>query len=98
MVVTRKCALFVFVWNLWILSTAAAYGGSNVFGVFFQRRRRLEGIQDKRVQIAARRGFAGPNGELLPVKEFEVLQAQRLAESSLMSRIRRFFDRAPDET
>ena len=57
--------------------TVHAFGGSNIFGVFRKRRRTLQDIQEKRVQIAARRGFAGPHGELLTVKEFEALQAEK---------------------
>ena len=57
-------------------TTVSALGQSNIFGVFRKRRRSLEEIQDKRVRMAFRKGFVGPHGELLTVKEFEALQAK----------------------
>jgi len=59
--------------------TVSALGQSNIFGVFRKRRRSLEGIQDRRVQVASRKGFAGPHGELLTISEYEDLQAERRA-------------------
>ena len=58
------------------LTLATALGQSNVFGVFRRRRRVLQEIQEKRVKVASRKGFAGPHGELLTVQEFEALQAE----------------------
>ena len=82
----------------WFLTTAAnAFGGSNIFGVFRKRRRTLDSIQDKRVEVAARRGFAGPHGELLTLQEFVALQQERAArqeqQDGVLGQILHAFDR-----
>lgn len=69
---TRVLQVF-FVW-LTLATAVAALGGNNVFGVLRKRRRSVEKIQEKRVQVASRKGFAGPNGERLSMEEVQALQ------------------------
>ena len=89
---------------LFVAATVHAFGGSSIFGVFRKRRRTLQDIQEKRVEVASRRGFAGPHGELLTLKEFEALQHERAREedgevagsSGFLSQILNVFDRFCD--
>lgn len=67
-----------------LLATTTALGGNNVFGVLRKRRRSASKIQEKRVQVASRKGFAGPNGERLSIEETQALQ-QKLAYDSMSS-------------
>ena len=36
----------------------SALGGNNIFGIFRKRRTKLQDVQDKREQVAARRGWS----------------------------------------
>ena len=46
-------------------SQVSSLGLGNVFGVFKWNRRRMKKVQNKREQLASRKGFAGPSGEPL---------------------------------
>lgn len=74
---TSKLSTLALLLLFWLTTAANAFGGSNIFGVFLKRRRTAERIQDKRVEVATRRGFAGPHGELLTLQEFAALQQAR---------------------
>ena len=69
----------VFLLIIWLQAATMinAFGGSNIFGVFRKRRRTLQEMHEKRVALAVRRGFAGPHGEILTVKEYQTLQQER---------------------
>lgn len=54
------------------LVNAAAFGGSNVFGLFRKRLMLLEHIQQQRETLAALKGFAGPHGEPLSGRDIHV--------------------------
>lgn len=69
------------------LAMVSALGQNNVFGVFRKRCRSLEKIQDKRVEVASRKGFAGPNGERLSVEDARALQQK--TKENVIRRIRR---------
>ena len=80
----RSICWLLFFWLTTTTSTVVvvhAFGGSNIFGVFRKRRRTLQDVQEKRVEVAARRGFAGPHGELLTIQEFTALPQERATTS-----------------
>lgn len=78
---------------MWMtLATVAALGQNNVFGVFRKRRRSIEKVQDKRVEVASRKGFAGPNGERLTIEEVQAMQKE--LNPSMLDQILRVFDRS----